>query len=281
MADDPLVPQWLSALLETVEAPSRGIDTLEVFSGRAQLTRAFQMHGLITETFDHRNCLTQDVFTMPGFLLLLLLVLSVKAGGLIWFAPPCSSCVFLSHSNHKRQSLNGYSGDLQAPAVLQANHLVCCVAALIRLALSRGVEVVVEQPADSCMFKFPVLAKATQAFGGVQVQTYLGSFCDSFPCVKPLRLRSSSRWILELYRNKPLDLQAAPGVYKHGPGNSVSGGSSLAATSAYPIEFGLEVPALISHFSFCYFALIAESACHSRQQLPTPERKTPAAEPRR
>ena len=267
MADDPLVPVWLSQLLTTAKPPPQTLDALEVFCGQGQLLRALRHYGLNAEGFDHRNSLGQDICTLHGFLLLCLLVLSVAEGGLVWFAPPCSSWAFLSHSSHKRLSLNNFHGNLESNAVLQANHLACWVSAFIRLAISRGLEVVVEQPTDSCLFKFPAMAKAVSTFGGLSVQTYLGSFCDSFPCPKPLHLKSSNRWILDLYRNKPFDLQANSGVYTRGPGNSVTGGPDLANTAAYPFEFGLAALTLYLFFflkaatrSVCFYQTVAEVA---------------------
>jgi hypothetical protein len=91
---DPLVPRWLAAVLQAVEPPPRTLDVLEVFSGKGHLWQACAAAGLAARGFDHCDSWEEDITTFEGFVLLTLLLLSVKERGLVWFAPPCSLWVF-------------------------------------------------------------------------------------------------------------------------------------------------------------------------------------------
>ena len=235
---DPLVPIWLLAVLQAAEPPPRSLDVLEFFSGHGNLWRACVARGLSARGFDNRQAWEEDLTIFDGFMLLLLLVLSVKEGGLIWLAPPCSLLIFLSHNNHQRAAANGWAGKLQDLNVQKANHIACAVSAVIRLAISRKVQVVIEQPTDSCMFKFPEMAKAARALPQRGIRTYLRSFASTFPCPKPLQLWGSCSWLRHLRRNKPFDCSVAEEVYQRTADGQVSGSFGLADTAMYPKAFG-------------------------------------------
>ena len=240
---DPLVPLWLLALLRAAEPPQRTLDVLEVFSGQGHLWQACSDTGLSARGFDNRQAWEEDVALFDGFMLLLLLVLSVKEGGLIWLAPPCSWWVFLSHHNHQRKEANQWTGKVEDPKVQRANHIAAATSAVVRLAMSRLVQVVIEQPADSCMFNFPEMAKAARALPFRGIRTYLRSFDPSFPCPKPIQLWGSCHWLKHLRRNKPFDGAVAENTYQVTADGRVSGGSGLADTATYPRAFGEAVTA--------------------------------------
>jgi hypothetical protein len=235
---DPLVPHWLAAVLQAVEPPPRTLDVLEVFSGKGHLWQACAAAGLAARGFDHCDSWEEDITTFEGFVLLSLLLLSVKEKGLVWFAPPCSWWVFFSSSNHQRSAENSWAGKAGDRNVLRANHIAAAVSALIRLAASRLVQVVIEQPSDSCLFNFPEIAKAARALPYRGVRTYLGAFDPCFPCPKPLQLWGSCSWLRSLRRNKPLGMLASSSVYSVHADGSVQGRQGLADTATYPIAFG-------------------------------------------
>ena len=256
LAMDPLVPLWLLVLLRAAEPPQRTLDVLEVFSGRGHLWQACSDSGLSARGFDNRQAWEEDVTLFDGFMLLLLLVLSVKEGGLIWLAPPCSWWVFLSHHNHQRTAANQWAGKVEDPKVQRANHIAAATSAVVRLAMSRQVQVVIEQPADSCMFNFPEMAKAARALPFRGIRTYLRSFDPSFPCPKPIQLWGSCHWLKHLRRNKPFDNTVAQNTYQVTADGHVSGGSGLADTATYPRAFGEAVA-----------TLAASSSCHATYVL--------------
>lgn len=233
-----LVPFWLLQLLATVEHPTRSLDVLEVFSGQGRLHQACQALGFAARGFDNAYNWQEDINTFDGFMLLLLLVLSIRQGGLLWLAPPCSWWIFLSHSNHQRAASNQWSGDIRNRRVLKANHLASAAGALIRLAMSRLVQVVVEQPLDSCMFNFPEMAKATRALPYRGIVTYLAAFDLNFPCPKPLQLWGSCSWLRHLRRTKPNEHQTSDEVYSRTVDGQITGGRALTDTASYPEEFG-------------------------------------------
>ena len=235
---DPLVPVWLLALLQAAEPPARTLDVLEVFSGAGNLWKACAAMGLAARGFDNRQSVEEDVGLFDGFMLLLLLVMSVKEGGLIWLAPPCSWWIFLSHHNHQRAKSNGWSGKSHNRNVLKANHIVSVVSVVVRLAVSMKVQIVIEQPSDSCMFRFPELAKAARALPFRGIRTYLRSFDPEFPCPKPLQLWGSCSWLRNLYRNKPTNVTVGEATYRVTADGKVCGGSGLEDTATYPLAFG-------------------------------------------
>lgn len=232
------MPFWLLQLLATVEHPTRSLDVLEVFSGQGRLHQACQALGFAARGFDNAYNWQEDINTFDGFMLLLLLVLSIRQGGLLWLAPPCSWWIFLSHSNHQRAASNQWSGDIRNRRALKANHLASAAGALIRLAMSRLVQVVVEQPLDSCMFNFPEMAKATRALPYRGIVTYLAAFDLNFPCPKPLQLWGSCSWLRHLRRTKPNEHQTSDEVYSRTVDGQITGGRALTDTAAYPEEFG-------------------------------------------
>jgi len=241
---DPLVPLWLLAFLRAAEPPPRTLDVLEVFSGRGHLWQACSASGLSARGFDNRQAWEEDLTLFDGYMLLLLLVLSVKEGGLIWLAPPCSWWIFLSQHNHQRKAANQWAGKVDDLNVQRANHIAAAMSAVVRLAMSQLVQVVIEQPSDSCMFNFPEMAKAARALPFRGIRTYLRSFDPSFPCPKPLQLWGSCHWLKHLRRNKPFDNKVAEGTYQVLADGRVKGGCGLAETAIYPRAFGEAVSAL-------------------------------------
>ena len=239
-----LTPAWAQQMLEELEEPARTLDVVEIFAGQGHLHQACAAVGLNAFGFDRRYGPDQDVRSKAGFLFAAALVLAVKVGGLLWLAPPCSSWVFLSSSGHKRNARNQYAGDQTRQDVLEANHIAVVTAALIRLAASRSLEVVVEQPADSCLYKFHPVRQALAAAAAGAVRTWLGAFAENFVCSKPLELRGNCLWLPALFRNKPCRGRASEEVYRVGLDGKVSGGRALSSTSEYPVEFGTAALAL-------------------------------------
>ena len=158
--------------------------------------------------------------------------------------PPVQLVGFLSHHNHQRKEANQWTGKVEDPKVQRANHIAAATSAVVRLAMSRLVQVVIEQPADSCIFNFPEMAKAARALPFRGIRTYLRGFDSAFPRPKPLQLWGSCHWLKHLRRNKPFDNKVAEGAYQVLADGHVKGGSGLAETAIYPRAFGEAVSAL-------------------------------------
>lgn len=257
-----VVPPWLLAIAREVEQPlplPRDLDVVEFFSGQGNLHRACSKAGLAAVGFDHLLDPEQDILRMAGLAQAISLLLRLKPNGLAWFAPQCSSWVFLASSCHGRSGANNYEGRAPTAEVTAGNSKVCIVSALLLLAAARGVAVVVEQPANSCMFKFANLRAALQIVQANSVQTWLSAFSETVPCPKPLVLRGTCSWLGALYRNKPARKFETGQVYQRSLDGRVSGGPLLGSTAAYPWEFGQAAGASV------FFAVAAQT-CHKMLQ---------------
>lgn len=78
--------------------------------------------------------------------------------------PPCSSFVMLNAVNCKRNAGNNYQGDERYAPVQLGNLLATAAAFLMTVASLRGVEVVVENPPSSAIWKFPILKQVLDTF---------------------------------------------------------------------------------------------------------------------
>ena len=261
-----IVPLWLLTLaqeLQQQQPAPRDLDVVEFFSGQGNLHRACCEAGLAAVGYDYQRNPEQNILCMAGLVQAISLLLRLKPRGLAWFAPQCSSWVFLAHSGHGRTSANNYEGRAPPSAEVTAgNSKVCIVSALLLLAAARGVAVVVEQPADSCMFKFANLRAALQIVHASSVRTWLSAFSESVPCPKPLVLWGTCRWLGALYRNKPTRKFQTEQIYTRGLDGRVTGGPLLGSTAAYPLEFGQAAATTV--FSSwprccCHWSKISES----------------------
>ena len=248
-----LCPAWLQPLaLEQQNLANQlpPLQVLEIFCGAGALHRACLAAGLPSRGIDFLAGSGEDLLTLPGFLLAVRLILSVRDRGLVWFAPPCSLWTFLSSSVHGRKASNFWEGDLENPDVVQSNNLAHIVAGLIRLAAARGLAVVVEQPTDSAFFRYGCVRKAMEMIGAQQIVTYLSAFDPDFPCPKALTLRGTPKWLGALFRVRPDRLFETDKVWRRDEAGRVTGGPGLAETSAYPWEFGVAVPVLVLSKAF-------------------------------
>ena len=161
-----MVPHGLTHadLIETCIHQQRDLDVVEIFSGRGAVARAARRVGLkaaeydiirlpgITDSGDPAT--TEDILTKAGFLRACTLVGRVKDGGLVHFAPVCSSWLWLCMSQTKRRPTSRYVGDLQSKVVQVGNAIADAAAVLFKLAHTIGLSVTLENPVRSVMFKY-------------------------------------------------------------------------------------------------------------------------------
>jgi hypothetical protein len=234
------LPYWLRRLASPWLMCDRDLDFLEVCCGQGNLRRAFLDAGFQAIGMDREHGPEQDIGNMVGLKFLVRSIMRLKAGGLLWLAPPCKNWIFLSSSRHKRKQSNGYLGQKQDGPIKEANSLLYILAGCIRLAVSRGVHFILEQPIDSQMMKTACMAKAIRMTHAQTIATYLAAFCRTFPCPKGLHLCGAPRLLKALSRNPPA-MASAPNdeVYtKDVFSGAVTGGPELEKTQIYPIEFG-------------------------------------------
>lgn len=231
-------PAWFHSIIgHEVEQAHRDLDMLEVFSGQGELHAAFQRAGYAAVGFDKARCAEEDILRLTGLQRLTRLLCRVRGGGVVWFAPPCNMWVWLSSSVHKRSGANPY-GCRGHKAVREANSVAFLTAALLRLALARGLQVFLEQPTGSCLPQFPPIAAAI-ALGHLSCEiVHLGAYGMDIP--KPLKIFSNSPLLPTLRRLPPSGLQekSRDEYYVKGVDGSVSGRAALRSSAAYPRAFG-------------------------------------------
>ena len=135
----------------------RRIDVVELWSGVASIAKAARARSLAAETFDIADDPEQDILKKSGFNIALDMVLRIRPGGLLWMAPVCSSFCWLSLSQTKRTIHNDFVGDVTNEKVKSGNAGADVAAFLFRVARSRGVEVCIENPPGSTIWKYPAI----------------------------------------------------------------------------------------------------------------------------
>ena len=161
------LPPILAALLiahmpmiftELGRTTDRDLASVELFSGEQANSRAWRLSGPAAANFDKRDDPKHDLSTSGGFKLALALVARIRAGGVCWAAPVCSSWAWVGRSHTKRTSIHP-AGDLTNKTVRNANQMVEYTCLLLLVACMRGAIIYVEQPNSSLLPKYPV-AKA-------------------------------------------------------------------------------------------------------------------------
>lgn len=125
--------------------------------------------GLTFERFDTVLDAAHNILTRSGLVLVLSMVMRVKENGLLVLGPPCGMWVFMSQSVHKRTRRQP-EGDITVAKVREANMIARIVAGIVKLAVSRNVRFIIEQPISSQLFHFPAIAKVIQQVTRVGVQ---------------------------------------------------------------------------------------------------------------
>jgi hypothetical protein len=176
---------------------------------------------------------------VAGFRNALKLVLSIRKGGLLWMAIVCSSFVFANSSNTKRCLANPL-GDTMYEPVAEGNLMADIGAFFMSLASSRGVEVCIENPACSMLFKYPPLLNVLKV---LQVSTIVTDACcfSSKPYgkrfLKPFKLVATGTWISRMKRSCRCPGGAHERLMVVDESGAVSGTHLLKASQAYTKKF--------------------------------------------
>ena len=161
----------LSSVLDTA-AEQRDLDVVELWSGVESIVSAATAAGFAAVPFDKFRIrgvrdtddpdMTEYILLEAGFRRALSLALRLRPGGLLWMAPVCSSWIFLNLRSTKRTRVGGprFQGNLKYLPVQQGNRMAEMAAFFFLVAVSRGVQVVIENPATSMMFNYECFANA-------------------------------------------------------------------------------------------------------------------------
>ena len=145
-----LFPYLLALGLIGPNAPAPFRHFSEFFAGERAISRALELLHYEGTSFDVRyNCL-HNLLVPAGFLIALTCTMTTYKRGIIWWAPPCSTWVFMSrHSTGRSIDPSGSAANLNVQA---QNYLVRRLVYLLTVCIKRGVFFVVEQPRSSIMW---------------------------------------------------------------------------------------------------------------------------------
>ncbi|CAL1126464.1 unnamed protein product [Cladocopium goreaui] len=190
-------------LLSQIELPPshEANDFVEVCSGQGELSRALWRSGRQGKAFDVVYSKNHNLLRTVGFLSVLAAVRNTRAGGLLFFAPPCSTWVFLSSPSTGRTWLDpeGYP----TKCVLLANIFVMRMLYILFYAWRRGIHIMVEQPISSVLFDWAPVKKFLILCNSRKVTFPMGSW--GAPSMKYTTIWGTLPGISSLRR--PLDLK--------------------------------------------------------------------------
>ena len=220
---------------------------LEFFAGNESISKGMRLYGYSGLSFDLRRCADHNFLTPCGFLSALAACMMVRRGGLVWWAPPCSSWVFMSRSSTGRAK--SVEGNPDNESVQAQNILVRRLVYLLTLLIKRGFYFVVEQPRSSIIWEHPVFKRFLRRWSLLidDADPQLGSF--SLDSRKDTKLRGTAphlssgrmrrkmsrqqrRWMDDGHRAKTTVYWKENGVKKS------RGTSVLKSTQAYPVALG-------------------------------------------
>ena len=219
----------LSETLASLVDANRDLDLLEIFAGVGSITAAATNSGLNAKGFDKARvpgvtdssigALSEDIVTKSGFQQAVRLVGRLRAGGMLWLAPKCSSWVFYNVSRTKRGRQNQFRGDPSYGPVQEGNATAEACVFLIKLAKARGVDFAVENPKNSyiwhsvffsewlaweellysyihrCAFDAaPVGSRIMKVYQIVGSGSWLGQVGASCPCGNAVHKRLTISW---------------------------------------------------------------------------------------
>lgn len=139
---------------------------LEYFAGVGNVARAFAEAGYASYGFElKKNRVAMDILSPTGFAFAIKLAMQTCRGGFAWFAPVCSTWVWVSRYSTNRSAIYPM-GNPGQPCVTDANVMISRVVLLVSIFLARGCWVVIEQPSSSLM-QYLVIATVCYTMGSL------------------------------------------------------------------------------------------------------------------
>ena len=234
------------ALLQRLSAlqPCEELDFGELFAGEGRVGLSLGALGFRGRALDRDHQVTMDLLTPMGLVLAVRVACSIRPGGCMWLAPPCSSWVWLTRHSSGREIC--IEGDVTSSAIVAQNALAERVAFLLALCSSRGVYWIVEQPASSVLWNYPAIRQRLQEDGLMHPTVLdMGAFGGS--SVKPTHLWGTAPYLAKLARTcdgpQRLQLRVEGVQTTHRSVDSTGrrrcqGTRDLKGTQAYPWGFG-------------------------------------------
>ena len=240
----------------------RDLDAVELWSGVEAIVSAAQEAGFVAQGFDKYRIrgvtdtkdpsTTEDILLEAGFRKALNLVLRVRPGGLLWMAPVCSSWILLNLKCTKRTTVGGprFSGNLHYLPVREGNLMAEMAAFLFSVAVLRGAQAVLENPAASMLFNYEVAKTAWEAvwpecFWAVLPHCRFSSAPFGRRFGKKFKLMASHPWVQRLACKCkcPGRVHQPLATSKVVNGKCVVTGckQALKDSAAYPLKMGIAV----------------------------------------
>ena len=208
--------------------------------------------------FDNENvssveCVEPGAFGFPtrmagnrgvsGFRYALELVMRLRAGGLLWMAPVCSSFVFANSVKCLRQPPD-YEGDTDYSPVVGGNLMAQVSAFFMLLAARRAIYAGMENPAGSTIFNFVPVRNILEALQVVYQTTDSCAF-SKLPfgrrSLQRFMVAASGEWIQNIARRCRCPDKSHAELMKTGPDGRVSGTPALKLSQAYSTAFGAHI----------------------------------------
>lgn len=213
---------------------------LDLYGASMNIKEAWQRYGDSGAAYDIKSGgRSHDVTSRVGFMVLLELGLRLMPQGIVVAGPPCSLFVFLSKSVHQRTEARPW-GQIKNSKVRLANQIIKNTVVFLRLMLERNVWCVLEQPANSWMFKIPVFRSLISDFRLRRVSLWLGTYGHDLP--KPTHLVGNMPTLENMRRVCPTKGQRARKQFKkqyhyQNASGKVCGGKDLSSSACYPVRF--------------------------------------------
>ena len=213
---------------------------VEFWCGTGNLTKAllsfgFEGVGLDVTCSEEHNCLMSS-----GLRLWMNLLMSIIEHGLCWLGPPCSSFVILCLAQSQRYDFNDWWGDTSREFVRTGNMHMQIAAIVFLLACVVGLQVCLEQPANSCMCQLPPMYSVLSFVKANKIKTYLGAFGG--PTEKPLQIWCNRAAYSQLLRQRSDACVSGPSLVTRNDNGSFTGVKDLLVESgAYTSKFGQHV----------------------------------------
>lgn len=220
---------------------------LEYCSGQAAITSGALELGLRCACFDKLYGSRYNCFTRAGMRNWVGAVLHTRAGATAWFAPTCSSFVFLSRSTSGRSQENPWGNPSNA-FVHDGNRLLLRVVIVALLCALVDVDWAIEQPISSIMTQLPFVERLFEKLEVSRKTCWLGAYgADSPKLLKIYGFRAE--WLKQLANGKPsfstVSARLATSRVVRGVKKCTGCRGKLRDSSAYPKLFGSTVARLV------------------------------------
>lgn len=167
--------QLLVRTFDEIIPDERGTEFQEDFAGKHALSRAMFDHGFVCICRDLCDSQDLDILRGLGFLSLLAGLRHLCKGGLSWWAPPCSSWVWLSRGSTHSSALNP-RGSSKYQKVGEANRICRRMIYLLEYIIKKEAYFAIEQPCSSVMWRYRPMRKFLKKSGAIEISIPLGHY---------------------------------------------------------------------------------------------------------